>query len=47
MYAIALCNEPLINDILKLNHDVNIKNKEGKTSNDIEKEYGYKIVNVL
>lgn len=44
MYAIALRNEPLINDILKLNPDVNIKNKEGKTANDIAKEYGYKIV---
>ncbi|ANN63575.1 hypothetical protein SZ47_03515 [Brachyspira hyodysenteriae] len=44
MYAIALRNEPLINEILKLNPDVNIKNKEGKTANDIAKEYGYKIV---
>ena len=44
MYAIALRNEPLINEILKLNPDVNIKNKEGKTANDMAKEYGYKIV---
>ena len=44
MYAIALRNEPLINEILKLNPDVNIKNKEGKTANDMAKEYGYKII---
>ena len=44
MYAIALRNEPLINEILKLNPDVNIKNKEGKTANDIASMYGYKIV---
>ena len=44
MYAIALRNESLINEILKLNPDVNIKNKEGKTANDMAKEYGYKIV---
>ncbi|WP_258075054.1 ankyrin repeat domain-containing protein [Brachyspira murdochii] len=45
MYAIALRNEPLINEILKLNPDINIKNKEGKTANDIASVYGYKIVN--
>ncbi|MEI0794733.1 ankyrin repeat domain-containing protein [Brachyspira pilosicoli] len=44
MYAIELRNEPLINEILKLNPDVNIKNKKGKTANDMAKEYGYKIV---
>lgn len=44
MYAIELRNEPLINEILKLNPDVNIKNKEGKTANDIASVYGYKLV---
>lgn len=44
MYAITLRNEPLINEILKLNPNVNIKNKKGKTANDISKECGYKII---
>lgn len=44
MYAVTFKYKPLVNEILKLNPDVNIKNKEGKTANDIAKEYGYKIV---
>ncbi|WP_304333434.1 ankyrin repeat domain-containing protein [Brachyspira innocens] len=44
MYAITFKYKPLVDEILKLNPDVNIKNKEGKTANDMAKEYGYKIV---
>ncbi|WP_026364322.1 ankyrin repeat domain-containing protein [Brachyspira innocens] len=44
MYAITFKYKPLVDEILKLNPDVNIKNKEGKTANDIASMYGYKIV---
>ncbi|WP_420535773.1 ankyrin repeat domain-containing protein [Brachyspira intermedia] len=44
MYAATFKYKPLVDEILKLNPDVNIKNKEGKTASDIAKEYGYKIV---
>ena len=42
MYAMILCNEPIIDRILKLNPNLNIKNKEGKTAKDMAKNYIYK-----
>ncbi len=44
MYAATFKYKPLVDEILKFNPDLNIKNKEGKTANDMAKEYGYKII---